>query len=156
MFNRWFLIWWLIVCIQSALLFVAFKYDLHIILTAADPTYISWGVLVLYIITTGLIGVHTHNADYRSVNTEPFWFISEVCLSLGMLGTLIGFIMMLNLSFNSIDVNNAVSLQRALGQLSIGLGTAIWTTMVGLSAGILLKAQLVNLEHGYEENNLLS
>jgi biopolymer transport protein ExbB/TolQ len=72
------------------------------------------------------------------------WFASEVCLGLGMLGTIIGFIMMLA-GFEGLDVSNSKTIQVLLGDLGRSMATALYTTLVGLSCGMLLKAQYFNL-----------
>jgi ABC-type uncharacterized transport system permease subunit len=75
---------------------------------------------------------------------EVGWFCSELCLALGMLGTIIGFCMMLT-GFETLDVKDASSIQAILGDLGKSMATALYTTLVGLSCGCLLKIQCFNL-----------
>ena len=79
------------------------------------------------------------------------WFISEILLSLGMIGTVAGFILMLGDTFGSIDTANQDSLKDALSNMALGMSTALYTTLVGLILSQALKIQLVNLESG-EDN----
>ena len=72
-------------------------------------------------------------------------------LSLGMVGTLIGFIVVLSSAFGSIDVANPAELKQVIASLATGMGTALVTTLVGLVHSIVLKVQLVQLEEGNAE-----
>lgn len=80
------------------------------------------------------------------------WFTSEVLLSLGMIGTVAGFILMLGDSFGSIDTANPETLKEALSSMALGMSTALYTTLVGLILSQALKIQLVNLESGAEND----
>jgi len=85
--------------------------------------------------------------DYTT-GTNVSWFISEAILSLGMIGTVAGFILMLGDSFGSIDTSNPETLKDALSSMALGMSTALYTTLVGLILSQALKIQLVNLESG--------
>jgi biopolymer transport protein ExbB/TolQ len=73
-------------------------------------------------------------------------------LSLGMIGTVAGFILMLGESFESIDTANPESLKAALRSMALGMSTALYTTLTGLILSQALKIQLINLESG-EDND---
>jgi biopolymer transport protein ExbB/TolQ len=72
-------------------------------------------------------------------------------LSLGMIGTVAGFILMLGDTFGSIDTTNQDSLKDALSNMALGMSTALYTTLVGLILSQALKIQLVNLESGEDD-----
>jgi len=78
---------------------------------------------------------------------EIGWFLSEFCLTLGMIGTIVGFIMMLS-GFNTLDIQNVSTVQGLLSQLGLSMATALYTTIVGLVCGSILKIQffIVSLE----------
>ena len=82
---------------------------------------------------------------------ERGWFLSDVLLSLGMLGTVIGFIAMLT-GFVDIDFADAESVQGLIAQLGYGMSTALTTTLVGLISSIVLKIQFFMLENLIKEN----
>ena len=75
---------------------------------------------------------------------ELGWFISDLCLTLGMIGTVAGFIYMLSSSFANIDVSNVSSLQNVLAHMSAGMATALYTTAAGLVSSAFLKIQYFN------------
>jgi biopolymer transport protein ExbB/TolQ len=86
-------------------------------------------------------------------NHESGWFIADLMIRLGLLGTVIGFIFMLG-SIANIDNVDLKALQQLLSNMSGGMRTALYTTLSGLSAGILLSFQYQLLEQG--ANRLLA
>ena len=79
------------------------------------------------------------------------WFITDLLLKLGLLGTIIGFILMLGSVADtaSLDVN---TMQKVLKQMSTGMGTALFTTLAGLVGSILLGAQYLLLDKAFPHN----
>ena len=75
--------------------------------------------------------------------------MSDLFLSIGMIGTVIGFISMLS-GFSGLDVDNAETVQDLIKQLGQGMSTALYTTLVGLVCSVLLKIQYFNLNQGIE------
>ena len=106
--------------------------------------------MLVFVLTTIWIGKCTYHVTqdrvYDIVDADVGWFISEACLALGMIGTVSGFIIVLNSAFGSIDVSNIATLQKALSSMATGMSTALWTTLTGLVCSLSLKIQLVNLE----------
>lgn len=81
---------------------------------------------------------------------ELGWFVVDILLKLGLVGTIIGFILMLGSVANtaSLDVN---TMQKVLRQMSSGMGTALFTTLAGLIGSILLGLQYLLLDKGSDE-----
>jgi len=75
------------------------------------------------------------------------WFLVDVLLKLGLLGTIVGFILMLGSVADtaSLDVN---TMQKVLKQMSNGMGTALYTTMAGLVGSMSLGLQYLLLDKG--------
>jgi hypothetical protein len=73
------------------------------------------------------------------------YVVADLMLKLGLLGTVIGFIFMLGslVDLNSIDIS---VMQRLLAQMSGGMKVALFTTLTGMSCGVLLniKYQLLD------------
>ena len=141
--------WYLLVVLQSLTFSIGVYFGLHENLWQEDQTKISFGILMLWIVTTVFIGIwHTKRFKAEIVNLSKIgWYLAETALALGMLGTLAGFLLMLGTAFASIDVSNTATLQSALTNMALGMSTALYTTLVGLTVSIFLKSQLVNLEH---------
>lgn len=81
---------------------------------------------------------------------ELGWFVVDILLKLGLVGTIVGFILMLGSVANtaSLDVN---TMQKVLRQMSSGMGTALFTTLAGLIGSILLGMQYLLLDKGADE-----
>lgn len=136
------LVWWLFFCLQVFGAALAQYYGIFAILQVADPTYISFFILSIHSIMVLWIGYLTYRED--NSKNEILWFVSETQLGLGMLGTLIGFIIMFSGVFgNEITPDN---LKDAIASIAVGVSTAIWTTLVGLASGLILKTLIINLE----------
>lgn len=73
------------------------------------------------------------------------WFVTGLLVKLGLLGTVIGFIIMLGAvdSAGSFDV---AAVQQLLGSMSEGMSVALYTTLTGLSASMLLGLQYLMLD----------
>lgn len=78
------------------------------------------------------------------------WFVSDVLLSLGLLGTVIGFIAMLA-PIGHLDGGDEVALKSALTAMSGGMAIALYTTLVGLIGALWLKLQGFLLDHGADQ-----
>jgi hypothetical protein len=84
-------------------------------------------------------------ADSLRYRQSVGWFVADAMLKLGLLGTVIGFILMLS-SIQSIDSFDVDTLKGALIAMSSGMGIALFTTLFGLVGGILLKLQYYILD----------
>lgn len=76
---------------------------------------------------------------------EIGWFATDIMLKLGLLGTIIGFIMMLG-SVANITNFDVTTMQKILQLMSSGMGTALYTTMAGLTCSMLAAAQYYMLD----------
>lgn len=77
------------------------------------------------------------------------WFYIDLMLKVGFLGTLVGFILMLG-SVAETGTLDASTMQKVLQQMSVGMSTALYTTMASLVAGILLSVPYYLLDRGLE------
>ncbi len=78
---------------------------------------------------------------------EMGWFVSGLLVKLGLLGTVIGFILMLRsvLSLGTIEFNDV---QALLGEMTVGMAVALNTTLMGLMTSMLLGLQYLMLDRG--------
>ena len=81
---------------------------------------------------------------------EIGWFVSDMMLKLGLLGTIIGFIFMLGSVANiaDFDVSN---MQKILRHMSNGMGTALYTTLTGLVCSVLSAMQYHMIDRHADE-----
>ena len=64
-----------------------------------------------------------------------------------MIGTVVGFIMMLG-GFFTVDFSDTATLQNLIKDLGSGMSGALYTTLTGLICSALLKVQYFNLNQG--------
>ena len=146
-----FLKWWLL----FTLIIVAAIFATHLgyirVLWEKDASYLSLATLVIFFITSLRCGKYIFQIDkckkadkesyqYFARKEENIWFISELCLNLGMLGTIIGFCLML-VGFENLDISNQQTVQGLLSELGKSMATALYTTLVGLMCGQIIKMQ---------------
>jgi hypothetical protein len=72
-------------------------------------------------------------------------FASDTLMKLGLLGTIIGFIMMLA-PIGALDPENKVAVRASMSLMSDGMAVAMYTTLAGLAASILIKIQYTLLD----------
>ncbi|OGT32306.1 MAG: hypothetical protein A2W28_12475 [Gammaproteobacteria bacterium RBG_16_51_14] len=90
--------------------------------------------------------LEAYASKFRSTH-EFGWFYIDLMLKVGFLGTLVGFILMLS-SVANIGVLDSASMQKVLIQMSIGMSTALYTTLASLVGGILLGIPYHLLDRG--------
>lgn len=80
-----------------------------------------------------ILEYHTEKAKSH---LEIGWFCSDIMLKLGLLGTVVGFIMMLS-SIHGIEDFDLSVVQNILSKMSYGMSTSLYTTLAGLSGSML-------------------
>ena len=151
MIGKKLLKWWLIFCFTILGFGTLYHFEVHSLLYYADVTKLSFLIIIIFMFTSIWIGRKTYDLETTSVNClddtiDVGWFVAESCLALGMVGTVTGFLYMLGTAFENIDVTNATTLQDALASMARGMSTALYTTLTGLIASLIIKVQLVNYE----------
>ena len=150
--------WWLIFCLTILGFGTLYHFNVHSLLYYADVTKLSFLIIVIFMFTSIWIGRKTYDLETTSVTDDTIdvgWFVAESCLALGMVGTVTGFLYMLGTAFENIDITDATTLQDALASMAKGMSTALYTTLTGLIASLIIKVQLVNYEVG-EQRILVS
>ena len=144
--NKRFLVWWLIVVMQLIGLGVAVYYNAIPFLLEHDITKLSFAIILMWSVATTTIGYRS----YKGRNDfETPWFIGESCMTVGMIGTVVGFMLMLGSSFTEIDPNNVESMKRVIIDMAAGMSTALLTTFCGLVASLFVKVQIILQEQEY-------
>ena len=159
-----FLKWWLFMSAVMASSVLLAGLGLLGTLWEKDATKLSFVLLGLFAVMSGWCGYKTWRLSVfiDSNKTEPYliekiehlmevgWFTSDLCLSIGMMGTVIGFIMMLG-GFANIDINDMATVQGLIKGLGVGMSTALYTTLTGLICSALLKIQYFNLSQAIDK-----
>lgn len=141
--SKIFMYWWLMFTVQLVILGVILSFGGLRFLLATDFTYISFITLTVWLATNIRIGTLIY---YDKQLTDTVWFAAESCMTLGMIGTVTGFIYMLSTSFVDIDPSNIDSMRGVISDMASGMGTALLTTFVGLVTSLSLKIQITHAE----------
>ena len=126
-----FLEWWWFFCSLILIFFVLGTVNLYEIVWNADQTKISYIILLLFGAVSSFCGreawklskLKRDGIDAEvSLKTkyETGWFASEICLTLGLIGTVSGFILMLYGAFNDQRLTGAHETQ-SIDQFSYGV-----------------------------------
>lgn len=142
--NIRFLFWWLVAVIEFIGIGVAVYFGAIDFLIASDSTYLSFVVVAMWALGTLQILYISFNS---AGGFDTPWFIAESCLSVGMIGTLVGFMLMLGSSFGNIDPSDINSMKAVIASMAQGMSTALVTTLTGLVFSLGLKVQIAVLEH---------
>ena len=86
-------------------------------------------------------------ADQLRAREKLGWFVSESLLRLALLGTAVGFILML-IPISSLDSFDVGSLRQTLTGMSEGMAIALNVTVAGIATALLLKFQYYLLDEG--------
>jgi len=150
-----FLKWWLLTCVIACSAAVLYYFDMWRTLWYLDQTKISFFIIALFTGVTAHIGLQTYKVskrkplNFRSI--EVSWFFAESMVSLGLIGTVTGFIIMLGGAFSDLDLSNIGQAKEVIRDMAAGMSTALTTTLVGLTCSLLSKLQLINLEYDHRK-----
>ena len=138
--------WWTVSCSGFIAYFVCYYFfDINSVLLENDQTYISLLILsISAIFSLSLVWNYEKVVDGQS---NIYWYTSVMVLSLGMIGTLVGFLIVLGQAFLDIDPSNIESMKNAIVVLAKGMSTALVTTLTGLIVSVWMKLQLVIIEN---------
>jgi len=134
------MMWWLVVTIQTVLVGIAVSFSAINFIIENDVTYLSFLIMSLLVIGSILIGYITYK---KQNNFDYTWFIAESAMTVGMIGTVIGFMMMLGSSFADIDPSDVNSMRKVISDMAAGMSTALLTTLAGLIVSLALKVQII-------------
>ena len=156
--------WWLFISLTFVLTFAFYYFGLFAEVWDKDRTKLSFLIMTMFFFTCIHCGKETikvSNAlegnlsenqikkiDWRG-NQEIGWFISDLVLTIGMIGTVSGFLIMLTGAFAGVDLGDEVAMKNVLEKMSKGMSTALYTTLFGLICGSLLKVQYFSLAKNY-------
>lgn len=151
--SKLFLLWWvqLVILVFSSI--IINNFDWWEFLYQGDKTKISFIILFLFTISTIATGLISYYNNYYLYNKskEYLWFITETMISLGLIGTVAGFMLMFGDSFHSLNIDDTASVQKAIASMSYGMSTALLTTLIGLISSSLLKIQLIIIENNLQD-----
>lgn len=152
-----FVRWWLFALAFAAALFWGVYSKAVQSIMAVDVTHLTSVNLVLFVIVSLILGRNTYilNLD----NTEDVrkalnlgHFMSSFCMSIGLLGTVIGLIIMVQTQVAGVNTSDPASMLTLVGTVMSALGTALYTTAVGIGTAMLIQIQCFNLEAALKDH----
>ena len=158
-----FLKWWLIFTATIVGMVLIAINGGWLILWNEDTTKLSFVLLAIFMGMSTWCGMKTwrlsrfldegrkekHVVEKIEHLVEVGWFTSDLCLSIGMMGTVIGFVMMLS-GLAQVDVSDINTVQGLIKNLGAGMSTALYSTLTGLVCSSLLKVQYFNLNQAID------
>lgn len=132
--------------------YLLFDRGLLSVLLEGDKSRLSWLILFIWAGMSArwiylLRRIETDDNDAAAIAEDDMarwlnhgWFAADSVLKIGLLGTIIGFILMLA-PIGELTSFDAASLQSALAAMSAGMAVALYTTLTGLIANIILRFQ---------------
>ena len=150
--SKSFLLWWVQVVSICFASFFIYTFNWFQALYNSDQTKISFLIIIVFVIASITTGYLSYK---KTINFEKLsnyvWFSSETMVTLGLIGTVAGFLLMLSSAFDNLDVKNVENVQEVITDMSLGMSTALCTTLVGLVCSVLTKIQMVILENNKYE-----
>ena len=137
--NGPFVRWWILACAMMTVVSGVFLAGGARFLSENDSTGLSWVIVAILASGSAYYGVRLYRGE--NLGQGVMDYLSELCTSLGLLGTVIGLIVMISGAFGNLNIEDPESLKSSLVAMSSGIGTALTTTLVGLTSSILLGLQ---------------
>jgi hypothetical protein len=145
------IVWWVSVLLIATSVFWANYFGLIQTIWDNDPTRVTSIISFIFIganLSLGWLAWKASDPIFVYANrklmnkiTDYNWFISEMLMALGMFGTVIGLIHMLQINAAK-DVADTTALGGMIAGMWKAMGLALYANAVGLAASIVLKFQI--------------
>ena len=110
--SKAFLLWWIQVVTVSFAAILIFTYGWFDELWNADQTKISFIIIIIFFSTSIATGFLSFRSDTQYIKLSNYiWFASETMVTLGLIGTVAGFLLMLSSAFDNLDVSNVENMK---------------------------------------------
>ena len=140
--------WWLSFSVMAVALVTALLGGLGKFIVASDQTYLSWVVIFIFM----SVSMHIGYRVTKKGSDDEFGVANKsvgLCTAFGLLGTIIGLILAITGAFADVDVSSHESLKDALTSISMGVGSALVTTLIGIVCAIGLQLQLMVVKESW-------
>ena len=139
-----FSIWLLAATVMLMTAYFMFEASILTELWDGDRSKISMLILAIGVFFFAKLGrmiyIYDKNKSHLIVkyDLDAGFEASQTVMTLGMIGTIIGFSMMLG-SFNGVDISDINSIKQLFSIATDGMATALYTTLSGLSVHLILR-----------------
>lgn len=141
--------WTILVFIAFTLITGQIFFGMFEFILANDSTYLTLANIGLLLFSQILLMRAHLKKEYIESDHKMIRYLSETVVSLGLVGTLIGFMIVLWSVFGPgvvIDASNVASMTAIIIAMSQGMAAALITSLSGIAAAVLINLQLVILE----------
>jgi len=151
--KRPFITWLVTNALVATGSFWAYKVGIANMIWEADHTKLTLLAYVLFWLVSWHIGRvcrdiesydgdSTHAYEVLKMKTNVGFFWGQICLSVGLIGSLIGFIGMMLVAFGDVNLTaDAAALPSMLAGIGKNYGTALYVTLIGVMAGVVMQVQ---------------
>jgi len=139
-----FMAWFVLLVFMLGGAYFSFEAGFFHYVWDADVSKICFIILTLFLFGYCRLGylLHSHDPDnLKSITNKQLdtgYEIADMCMALGMLGTVIGFIVMSS-SFTTVDFSDVENIKDLFKLATDGMSTALYTTAFGLVSSIILR-----------------
>lgn len=142
--------WWVSVLLIATIIFWFYYLGIVSKIYKIDETMLTSVIMIIFVVFNAVLGWIAYRLDDPTYTNraklikaaDNCWFMSEQMLALGMLGTVIGLINMLNTGLVSSEIQNIENLQGMIMGMWKHMGLALYTNAVGLATSIVFKKQI--------------
>jgi hypothetical protein len=137
------LLWWILVWMQVAGLFIAYQSNVLAMIWKEDITKLSVLILLIHVFMTIKVGMELKSKSGKWL--KAIWLSPELTFAVGILGTLIGLILMMHEATVAGIPTTPQAIQKMLGSMVGGMTTAFWVSACAISSTIIQAVQAMNL-----------
>jgi MotA/TolQ/ExbB proton channel family len=141
--------WSILVSLVFLLLIGHFYFGIFGIIMAYDATYLTLINIAILFLAHGLMFRSHMKKQYAESDHKMIRYLGDTAVSLGLVGTLIGFMMLLWAVFGPgviIDASNAAGMTGIIAAMAQGMAAALITSLAGILVSVIINLQLVILE----------
>ncbi len=141
--KRLFLQWALFICLVAIGAAIAASLGWSGYVFHGDSTHLTVVTLSVFVLTTAWCGrlcwrfASGENSKAIEHALASGWFASSVCVTLGLLGTVIGYYLMMQ----GVADGGEDAAEQLVRQIRAGMGTVLINTVVGGICGLLIEVQ---------------
>ena len=148
--------WWASICSITAVFAGMYFFGIWEYLWGADVSKISFAVIVLFSFVIIQVGRWTAKLHGQKRVTPleadrwlaPYEWAASVMERAGLAGTVVGFIYMFAFAFVGIDPNDVSTVKAGIEIITVGMSTALLTTLVGIICSTITQGLLENARYG--------
>ena len=137
--HKEFISWIAFVSLATLGVVYAESFGFVTMILKGDSTGLVYGILAITLAATIQIGIL--NAQVHSLMRGWVRYTTDLTVALGLLGTFIGFGIILNTNL-SVSLESVSEINKILSNMSMGMGTALYTSIVGLICSLFIKLQI--------------